>query len=235
MKKNNTLSRFLKTSFLLMAVGILVSCQKEINPLEEENNNEPGQEVPANDSYMPFTKGSTWTYKDSANPALINILRASDEKKTVGGITFNKYEAIQGATDGDIYYAQQKNDYYMLLKSFSTTGGQIEITMLFLNDKEPVGYRWTKDAGSAGGTPARIKGLIEEKGITRSWEGKTYKDIIHSVVELEYNLLGTWVSMGVYHFYCAKGIGMVKNHNEISFEGEILFSNASYLIDYTIK
>ncbi|MBU7577999.1 MAG: hypothetical protein KAF40_08050, partial [Flavihumibacter sp.] len=80
MRKNNTLSRFLKTSYLLMAVGVLVSCQKEIDPL---NENEPGQEVvPTNESYFPLTKGSRWLYKDS----LLNISSwgsLTGEKKTV--------------------------------------------------------------------------------------------------------------------------------------------------------
>ena len=85
MRKNNTLSRFLKTSFLLMAVGALVSCQKEINPLEEENNNEPGTGAPAptGSSYMPYTKGSSWTYQDSAVTNFKTVMVATDVSKTI--------------------------------------------------------------------------------------------------------------------------------------------------------
>jgi hypothetical protein len=236
MKKNNTLSRLLKSTVVLVAVSALVSCQKEINPLEEENN-EPGTEVPvpAGNSYMPYTKGSTWTYQDSAVTNFKTILIASDVSKTLAGISYKEYAVVEGINDLPIYYGKVKNDYYMLLEAGAANGATFDINMLFLNDKEAVGYTWTKDAGTANGFPARIKGKIAAKGITKTWVGKTYKDIIHTVVDLEYNLLGNWMSMGTYQFYCAKGIGLVKTDYGLSMLGQSYTSTASYLVDYTIK
>jgi hypothetical protein len=237
MKKNNTLSRFLKTSFLLMAVGALVSCQKEINPLEEENNNEPGTgaPVPTGSSYMPYSKGSSWTYQDSAVTNFKTVMVATDVSKTIAGISYKQYDVVEGINDVPVYYGNIKNDYYMLLEAGAANGATIDINMLFLNDKESVGYTWTKDAGTANGFPARIKGKISAKGITKTWVGKTYKDIIHTSVDLEYNLMGNWMPMGTYQFYCAKGIGLVKTDYSLSMLGQTYTSTASYLVDYTIK
>ena len=236
MKKINLLSGFLKTAFLVVALSSIVSCQKQINPLEEEvEENEPGTELPAGDSYMPYTKGSTWTYQDSAISNLKTVMEATDISKTIAGIPYKEYAIVEGVNDLPLYYGKLKNDYYLLLEAGSANGATIDINMLFLNDKEGVGYTWTKDAGTTNGFTARIRGKIAAKGITKTWEGKTYKDIIHTVVDLEYNLIGTWMSMGTYQFYCAKGIGLVKTDYSLSLQGQTFTSTASYLVDYTIK
>ncbi|WP_290790162.1 hypothetical protein [Flavihumibacter sp. UBA7668] len=229
------LSRLWKLSLVFFAAITVISCQKEINPLEEDGTL-PGEEVvvPASDSYMPYTKGSTWKYTDSVT-GFIFVLQASDDHKTVNGISYNKYEVIEGTSEGDLWYGKLKNDYYLLMEAGSLSGISADINMLFLNDKEAAGFTWTKDAGSANGFPARIKGQIIEKGITKTIEGKTFKDIIHTTVSLEYNMLGQWMSVGIYTFYCAKGIGLVKLDSGLDALGQVRLLQSSRLIEYSIK
>lgn len=237
MKKTMPLSRLWTLSLVFFTALTVVSCQKEINPLEEEENNTggPGTETPVSESYLPHSKGSSWTYQDSALADLKTTMVATDETKTVNGITYHRYEITEGIDEGEIFYGKLKNDYYLLLQAGELVGVNAEINMLILNDKEGVGYSWTKDAGSVGGLPARIKGSIKEKGSTHTWQGTTYRNLIYTVVDLEYNMLGSWTSVGTYHFYFAKGIGLVKSNNELSLLGQTYFANASYLVDYTIK
>ncbi len=67
-------------------------------------------------------------------------------------------------------------------------------------------------------------------------EGKTFKDVIHSEVELLYNMPGFGeVSFTIYDFYVAKNVGIV----QIITTGDPLLmqglKTSTNLIDYHIK
>lgn len=238
MKKAIHISRILRVGFFLMAVLAVVSCQKQINPLDEDGNGPGGggnTPAPTNESYMPHTKGSRWRYQDSAVSDLKYSIVATDEKKTISGITFYRYDVEEGINDGgEMYYGQQGNDYYLVLRA-DEVGLSADLNLLYLKANAAVGTTWTKDAGSVAGMSARIRGSIVAKGFTHTWVGFTYQDIVHSKVELEYNIMGSWMSVATYNYYCVKGIGLVKSHNGVSLMGQDVFANAVYLIDYEIK
>jgi hypothetical protein len=186
--------QLIKSAFLLLAVVAFASCQKEINPLEEDGNPSGGggTDNPATGSYMPHSKGSYWTYQDSADTDLEYRIMATDQKKTLNGITYYLYEDLD-SPDGNVYYGQQGNDYYLLIEQ-ETIGTESDLHLLYLKGDANVGASWIKEVGAINGIPARISGSIVAKGFEHNWTGILFKDIVQSKVELQYNLLGTWMT-----------------------------------------
>ena len=77
------MKRILLYSLILSIVA--TSCQKEVDGLlPEEDDNNP---VPA-DSYLPLTKGTTWTYKQTGFTNSEYTMTVTDKKQTVNGINY---------------------------------------------------------------------------------------------------------------------------------------------------
>ncbi|WP_315816095.1 hypothetical protein [Paraflavitalea speifideaquila] len=67
-------------------------------------------------------------------------------------------------------------------------------------------------------------------------EGKSYKDVTHTQIELQYDIPGLGVlTFATYDYYIAKNIGIIK----IDTEGDLTWGGGikteSNLIDYSIK
>ena len=102
------------------------------------------------------------------------------------------------------------------------------------NDSKAVGDTWTTtptDNGTISGFPARTVNTIKEKGITKVVNGKTFTDVIHTQVDLQYNLGSGFTSTALYDFYLAKGVGMIETDTSVS--GNIYEKET--ITDYSIK
>ena len=195
--------------------------------------------TPTNTDYQPTTAGSSWQFKDSASGG-ISTMTATSNTNVISGTTYVVFNSTSpgSSTVTPVYISKQNGfyDFIGLFSSATTTGG---IDFRYLNDQLAVGGTWNFNAGgfSAGGytIPAVISGKIIEKGITKTVNGVSFSNVIHSQITLKYDYssFGTGqglVSVGVYDLYAAKGVCFIKTQANL---GSYVASTS--LVSYTIK
>lgn len=211
---------------ILVAAITFAGCKKD-------SGNKPPQT--SSDSYLPLTSGSNWTYKDDIgefNHYFVTI--------TMTGATrvFNNktYYAASSASTKDnnstvYFYA---GDHTYATRTF-TDQANSTIEFQLGNDNEAVGYSWTTsptDNGLVNTFPARTINTIKEKNITKTVNGKTFNNVIHTRIDLQYDLgTGSFISEAIYDVYLAKGVGMIQFDTRI---GGALVETQT-LSNYSIK
>jgi hypothetical protein len=189
--------------------------------------------MPAGESYLPLTDGSSWVYSYSSDGGSTDTLtlRMTGGTTVINSKTYYNISSTykEGTSMGYFYVGDHT---YATRTIDGSTGSSIEIQLL--NDTAPVGYSWTTiptESGQIGGVPARTVNTIMEKNITRTLHGKTFSNVIHTQVQLQYNFGSGYQTSVTYDFYLARGVGMIEddaNTLDTFYETETLF-------DYTIK
>jgi len=86
------------------------------------------------------------------------------------------------------------------------------------------------DNGQVNGVAARVSGKIIEKSISRTVLGKTYANVIHTQVDVQYDIDG-FDSYSTYDMYIAKWIGIIETNNSVL--GQKF--NETKLVEYNVK
>lgn len=229
---------------LLICLGILSACKKDapdfVKPGEFPlgttiGGGNSGGGAAASNSYQPVTVGSYWKFVNTIGNTTDNsTVTVSGKTQIFNNKTY--YEAIQesqsfGTQTGYWYnsnntYAQRSNTYV----------NNVTVDLTYLKDNLAVGETWTatiSDDGKINGVPARVIGKILEKGISHNVNNKTYNEVIHTSVDLQYDLFseGKFNTVLTYEFYAAKGVGLIETK---ALSGEVVVSTIK-LIDYKIK
>lgn len=160
------------------------------------------------DSYQPVMKGSTWQYTIQAegtlNPFNETITMTGD-LMTVKGAVFYKASAVtpDGASDG---YFGRRGSLYI---SFSADDGMEEP---YLDDSKEAGMTYTVATTdpSAPNIPARYVGTILEKNISKTVNSKTFNNVYHTRVELQYDNSTGYITSVTDEYYIAKGVGIIE-------------------------
>jgi hypothetical protein len=209
---------------VIIACAVLAAgCKSKSDPKPASSN-----------SYFPVTSGSTWNYDDKVgtNASTTLIITMTGQTATINSkkyYTATSTSSASGTTTG--YYYATGHSFAIRATNASAA---VTIELQLGNDSLAVGSTWTTtptDNGTVSGFAARTINTIKEKGITKVVNGKTYTDVIHTQVDLQYNLGLAFNSTAVYDFYLAKGVGMIETDtsvNGIAYETEILTG-------YTIK
>jgi hypothetical protein len=185
------------------------------------------------DSYLPLTQGSLWKYSYQTNGGTtdtITISMTGGSTQINGKTYYNASSVYKGGNSLGYFYVG--NHIYATRTIDNGSGSAMEFQLL--NDIAPVGYQWITsptDNGKVGSVPARTVNTIKEKNITRQLNGRTFTDVTHTQVELQYDFGSGFETSITYDFYLAKGIGLIENDaNTLNtlVETETLF-------DYTIK
>jgi hypothetical protein len=206
-------------SVFAVIIFCFFGCKKDSNP------------APSGE-YLPLTDGSTWKYNYVSDGGTTDTLIV----KMTGGTTlidgktyYNAASTYRQGTSPGYFYA---GNHLYATRTADQGFGSIELQLL--NDTASVGYQWltipTAD-GTLGGTPVRTINTIKEKNITRTLNGKTFTNVIHTQVQLQYNNGSGFGTAVTYDFYLAKGIGLIENDAntvDILHETETIF-------DYSIK
>lgn len=167
--------------------------------------------APTSDSYQPVTKGTYWKFNG-----------------VISGITLTQTTTMTGATEtinGKLYYTantvagtQSENSYYYhgggkyTFRSTSMVNG-ITLEFVYLIDDMTVGKKWTapvSDNGTVNSFPAQLVGEIMESGISKVVGGKTFTNVVHTKLLLQYNITGAMETWTTYDFYVAKGVGWIQ-------------------------
>ncbi|WP_256011763.1 hypothetical protein [Desertivirga xinjiangensis] len=218
----------MKKSYLIIFVAVLsafASCKKD------------DETEKISDSYYPVSKGTERTYKQSSGGSSSIYI----ETFTGNTVTYNQetyYEAVTTTPNSNeiakAYYFEG-NGVYKLRATTYVNG--IDVQFTYLNERSDVGSTWTSNitaSGQINGVPARMVGEIKEKNISKQVLGKTYDDVIHSTVQLQYNTGNGFETASTYEFYTARGIGVIEVDTKIDYFGLKLDSKTE-LQNYTIK
>lgn len=223
--------KHLRLAILLLSVSALFSCQKEIG------FDDPVTGGTGGGSYLPLTAGTYWKYKDTASGAL-STQTVTSVTKSISGRTHTAAVITPGGNGSadTVWYAATSPDYFMYVAGNGmSTGAPAAILFHYLKDDQPVGATWTASAGAANGFPATSMSKILEKGISMTVEGHNYTDVIHSSLNLSYNILGQTVSMGDYEYYVAKGVGIIRIISSVTFNGQVIMAQRNDLVEYHIQ
>jgi hypothetical protein len=184
-----------KLKFLLMwclMLGILVSCG------DKDDDASPST---AELDYQPSTKGSTWSYGGSSP----YTLTATGNTKVIEGKTFAEFETKQGNETRKSYLLKEKGVYTAI--GMDPTAGDIALT--FLKEETPAGKPWYQ-TNVINGVETKLTFTIIAKGITKTVEGKNYKDVIHVQATTAVTFMGMEIDMGVAtDYFWAKGVGLI--------------------------
>lgn len=206
---------------------VLASCQQETSDLEQ-----PGSGGAGSDTYLPLTANTQWKFKDSltSDQTTLQVLNTT---KVFDG---RQYTAVLGSNSQQtdtFYMAHQGADYFNYAEvDNGTSSGRF--LFHFLNDTAAVGRSWEYVAGQGNGFTAYFKTTILERGISRTVGTHNFNDVIHTRMELSYDIMGERMSFGFYDYYVAKGIGIVQVKSRLGGFGAYM-STSSDIIEYQIK
>jgi hypothetical protein len=222
--------RALLRTILVISVSIgFFSCQKEISI-----DTPVGNSGSAGGNYQPLSAGSFWTYKDSATGS-IRTITATNTTKTISGRLYTALLSTPAVSADTAFQAVDGANYFLTAEgSGPNTGAPFNITFHYLNDTAAVGTTWRYNAGSGNGFTAYINTTIAERNIAHTVNGKAYNDVIHTHLEIEYDIFGTLMNFGTYEYYNAKGIGCIQTISTFDGMGAT-YRIQSDLIDYSIN
>lgn len=175
-----------------LLLGILVACG------DKEEDTAPAT---AELDYLPSTKGSTWTYGGD-NPY---TLTATGNTKVIEGKKFVEFETKQGDETGKSYFLKEKGVYTAV--GMHPTMGNVAID--FLKVETPEGKPWYQ-TNTINGIETKMTFTILAKGISKTVEGKTYKDVIHVQMYSTYTIMGEEIELDFpTDYFWAKGVGLI--------------------------
>jgi hypothetical protein len=167
--------------------------------------------------YQSFTSGSAWTYRTTThipgtngqNDVETSVITMTSGIYYMDNKIFHKATSV---TDNDpnkvpVYYGLNDNVYSMR-EVDETTGEQF--TLPYLNADLAAGANWTTIASIPGSaTQVQLKTTIIDKAIIKTVLGKTYPNVIHSQVDVQYKINNVFQTTLTYDFYVAKSVGMI--------------------------
>ncbi|MCD8742579.1 hypothetical protein LT679_18355 [Mucilaginibacter roseus] len=219
-----------KTLYTLLAISalLLASCKKD------NDDNNPGG---GSNTYQPFTAGSEWKYRTEIDlgegaplvDTSVNTMTA--QTKTINNKKYYVAKSVDDEGTEETYLGLNNNVYSTII-SDELAGKDLEFA--YLNESKAVNESWetlfTID-DEDGDIEARLKTTIKEKSITKTVLGKSYNNVIHTIVETGFKINNNWVTVAQMDFYIAKGIGMIATYGGVN--GNI--SAKTELMSYNIK
>ncbi|PKV76007.1 hypothetical protein [Pontibacter ramchanderi] len=185
-----------KLRFVMMwclLLGILVSCGNK------DDDASPATEAELD--YFPSTKGSTWSY-GGTNPY---TLTATGNTKVIDGKTYSEFETKDGNELRKSYLLKEKGVYTGV--GMDPTIGNI--ALMFLKEETPEGKPWYQ-TNVMNGIDTKMTFTIIAKGMTKTVEGKTYKNVIHVQAKTSITFMGMEIDSGIEtNYFWAKGVGLI--------------------------
>lgn len=217
--------------FLFVSIVVLfTSCRKDppvypdgLLPID------PNADIGA---YQPLTRGSFWTYSSTQNDVeYTTTTTLTGNTRVFNAKVFWEGETVAPADEKSMSYYYYGDHMYILKDDNLFAGATTEL--VYLNDTAAVGYSWTQLL-TIEETPARFLGSITERGLTKTVNGKSFKNVIHTTLLLQYQLTGTYETYATYDFYIAKNVGIIETDTKIDMFG-VKVESSLVLKDYSVK
>ncbi len=174
--------------------------------------------TPNNDTYLPSTVGSNWTYLRTSGTTNSTITYTVSSKDT--SISSKTYQILTGSDNSKQYYSKVSNDYYTIQ---IMSGNAVELN--FLKDNKNVNDTWSTSQtitglslpGGITSVTLNVSYTLQEKGSTRTVSGKSYTDVIKVKADLSVSLplIGN-MSFGYAEYYFSKNIGIIETNIQIA-------------------
>jgi hypothetical protein len=197
--------------FWCLLLGTFVSCG--------DKDDDPQPASTAEQDYIPTTKGSNWTY-GGVRPY---SYRVTGGTKVIDGLTYVELETTAGSETAKSYLIKDKGVYTTI--GFVPNSGDIKIAIL--KEETPVGKPW-EQKNVINGVETKMTFTIVEKDVTKTVEGKTYKNVINVKMVTTYTFMGVDFDTAITtNYYFAKGVGLILT--DVESYGQIP------LLSYTVK
>jgi len=82
---------------------------------------------------------------------------------------------------------------------------------------------------------AIVKTTIVERNLSMTVTGKHFKNVIHTRLDLKYDMLGFIMEAGTYDYFIAKGVGIIKVRTQLLNFGVPVLQSCADLTDHLIK
>jgi len=182
---------------------VFASCKKD-------NNEEPAQE---NNVFVNSAPGSMWVYQEQNGGANNSFTVTSTSNDTsINGKSYHKYAYSFG---GYQYLNKTNNDYYQFDSIPGGIGQAIE--RLYLKANLGIGKSWEQSFSITvpgypfGNVPVKLTNKILEKGIDRTVNGITYKNVTHVQTMISSSLIPASGLQTDINSYFAPDYGMIEN------------------------
>jgi hypothetical protein len=221
-----------KYLLLLFPLGLLLlsGCVKDVSSLGVVGANDG-----TNANYQPLTTGSTWTYRTDYSSAFgypfvdTAVVTMGSKTLTISNLIYHL--AYSKSTYKSLidtgYYGVNNHAYSIMQRLPGSTDG---FELLYLKDNLAVGGTWTASTAASQLGNIQLAGKIVEKGVSKLVAGKTYKNVIHTFLQLSTVISGQNFSFS-YDIYVAQDVGIIRI--ELNEPGFTLIPED--LIAYTIK
>lgn len=191
---------------------VSLSCKKDSTPAP----------VTPVDKYMTFTTGSTWNFESVLNPSAATpvitdySVTSSSRDTTINSRQYHVFTNNNGANE---YYYNNGNDYYTYRTLPSGFGSEF-VEILYLKDNANAGTEWSQTYPilySGFSLNVTLTNKVVERGLTRTINGKEYKDVIR----IGTNLTVTGIPFGFtleneINYYYAPKYGSIKEETKIN-------------------
>lgn len=206
-KKQKLAPMKFKSTYVIIAV-VLFGCTKEIDSLPSNAINSSNvQNATVTNTYLPLTTGTYWNYNINTNgKTATSKLTVLGTTKKINNKTYHFVKSVDGGYTNTVYYNQSTHDYYVYTNSDEAT-----LEILFLKDNAAKGATWTTSAGKASGFSVKCYGSIKATNLTMTINGKTYKNVIQSHIDLKATFFFFPITVYSQDYYVAKNIGIIKN------------------------
>jgi hypothetical protein len=216
--------------YLLVILALTAVCYAGCKKEAQAGNGAPASA----DSYMPVTVGSSWTYfiSTTSNNDTLTV-KMNTTNVTTGGKTYYTANATskQSGLAGIYFY---EKDHVYATRNFNNYANAILELQLY-NDTATINRSWVNfpsDYGTIGNIPVRAINTVEERGETKLFGGKTYTNVVHTEIDIQYDLGSGYETKYIYDYYLAKGIGIL-GYNLRAFGGEFVETEA--ISNYVVK
>ncbi len=188
--------------------------------------------------YQPMTANSYLKYRETMSTGVIdtNSQTIAGTTTLINGKTYSVVTAksqLYGTSTG---YFSNINHAYTTRATTLVSGTTVEF--LYLIDNVGVGATWTApltDNGIVNGVPGRVSGVITEKNITKTVSGITFNSVVHTTLQLQYDLGSGFVNYATYDFYVAKGVGVIQVDAVLAPISGSSLTTSTKIIDFSIK
>jgi hypothetical protein len=194
------------TLFLLIAMmAVNSSCKK---------NSQPAPPLTPVSKYMNYTAGSLWTIQltknASTSPVTANYTLTATSRDTL--INGRSYRVYANSTGINEYYYNDGSNYYTYRNLPGGLGTQ-NVEILYLKDNASTGVEWSQVYDiEVSGVPIKVTltNRVEERGLTKTVNGKAYTDVI----KIKTTLAATGIPFAytltsdIYQFYAPQA-GMI--------------------------
>ena len=214
-------------SLLVASTLLFTNCKKD-----GDAPGAPEQPTTPKD-FLPSTAGSTFNYRLTDSTGSVDYMLTATGRDTT--LNTRSYKVYRINDTINRYLGNSSGDYYRF-NNLPLLGVYEE---LYLKENAGINESWIKTfppvtiPGIGFPIKAKLTYKIAEKGISKTFEGKTYTDVTRVRMDINVN---DFFDIGGRDTYYAKGVGLIKDTTNVnaSFIG-ITYVSSETLMNYNIK